>query len=58
MEQKKERIQINIVLSKELRSQIRLLAFQHNISICEWLRRAAIERIYKETRYNKEEDGK
>jgi len=58
MDTKKKRKQMAFDVSPELHQQVKILAARRNISINLWMARAIQERIAKETKYDKEEDGR
>lgn len=55
MENKKKRKQLAFDISPEIHQQVKILAARRNISMNLWMNRAVIERIAKETKYDKED---
>ena len=55
MENNKKRKQLAFDISPEIHQQVKILAARRNISMNLWMMRAVMERIAKETKYDKEE---
>jgi predicted HicB family RNase H-like nuclease len=52
MTDKKKRFQMAFDVSKEIHTQVKVLAALRNISINNWMARAINDRIAKETKYD------
>ena len=50
--EKRKRNQINFELCPELHQQVKIWAMRRNITVANWMKRAVIERLQKETREN------
>lgn len=58
MTDKKPRKQMAFDITPEMHQQVKVLAAIRNISVSLWIMRAIRDRIAKETKYDKESNGK